>query len=52
MSIAFLRQARVPEPKRLREDRMIREERWADIHHAGPGTPTARRCRSIEAAST
>ena len=24
----------IPEPDRLREDRMIREERWADIHHA------------------
>jgi hypothetical protein len=24
----------IPEPKGLREDRMIREERWADIHHA------------------
>ena len=24
----------IPEPKGLREDRMIREEHWADIHHA------------------
>lgn len=24
----------IPEPPRLREDRMIREERWADIHQA------------------
>ena len=24
----------IPEPQGLREDRMIREERWADIHQA------------------
>jgi len=28
----------IPEPEGLREDRMIREERWAEIHRVRRGT--------------